>query len=650
MSKKILSLFIAVLLAVPFAAFGTVGAQAKAWENHYTVAVNGFDCSTSSGGVFVYPNTGSSEKSIDATTYGFNSTSLLVFDKDGMLIEAGGNIYIDQNNFYGAPQRSVKVPAGGFLIAYTNNTTLGKVKTLAMEGAMLYNATMSVIYPVYATFDKSAKTVDVYYDNAKTPSATAKRFLFVGNSTTYFNGIPIKFKGLCEAAGIDVIVDYCTFGSAYLSEFADPNKVRTDGYKPGKSLRDKLAANKYDYVFLQDASGAAYGDMLAALKVLVPLVQENGAKPILYMRYGTGIDRQVYHHENYTKLAQYFGIGCAPSADGYKVCLEKYPSIKLMADDNGHHSKEGSYLIAATWFEYIFGKDVRDNSYGAQLNADTVKKLKECAHEAVANYDPDSEIYEDSNYVIIDGQKYGYVSQGAKYTVTGSIYTDTNMKWTDATSATDGTPRGKLTDGIFAASAEENAIGCWSGIKQADGTFVQTVTMDLGATKSLKHFRTDLWGGTWGIADPSPATVSVAVSSDGKTFTDLGKLTQSNADSGSTSWIKKMYNKTLDEAVDAKFVKFTYTLAGAKFCWTSEAAVFGGDSQGEEEQYKLGDVNDNGKVDANDYLLLKRHVLKTFTLSEKQQKPADVDKNGKIDSKDYLLVKRAVLGTYTLEV
>ncbi len=645
MSKKILSLFIAVLLAIPFAAFGTIGANAKSWENHYTVSVNGFDCSTSSGGVFVYPNTGSSEKSIDATTYGFNSTSLLVFDKDGMLIEAGGNIYIDQNNFYGAPQRSVKVPAGGFLIAYTSNTTLGKVKTLAMEGAMLYNATMSVIYPVYATYDKSAKTVDVYYDNAKTPSATAKRFLFVGNSTTYFNGIPIKFKGLCEAAGIEVIVDYCTFGSAYLSEFADPNKVRSDGYKPGKSFRDKLAANKYDYVFLQDASGAAYGDMLAALKVLVPLIQENGAKPILYMRYGTGIDRQIYHHENYTKLAQYFGIGCAPSADGYRICLEKYPSIKLMADDNGHHSKEGSYLIAATWFEYIFGKDVRDNSYGAQLDATTVTRLKECAHEAVANYDPDSEVYEESNFVIIDGQKYGYVSQGANYTVTGAVYTG---NWTDADDS--GKPLGKLTDGIFATAGDEKTMGCWSGIKQTDGTFVQTLTMDLGATKSIKHFRTDLWGNTgWGIADPSPATVSVAISSDGKSFTDLGKLTQSNADSGSSSWTKKMYNKTLEEAIDAKYVKFTYTLAGAKFCWSSEAAVFGGEAQSEDNG-KLGDIDASGKVDAKDYLLLKRHVLKTYTLNEKQLKPADVDKNGKIEAKEYLLLKRAVLGTYTLEV
>lgn len=61
-----------------------------------------------------------------------------------------------------------------------------------------------------------------------------------------------------------------------------------------------------------------------------------------------------------------------------------------------------------------------------------------------------------------------------------------------------------------------------------------------------------------------------------------------------------------------------------------------------------GDVNRDGQIDAMDYLLLKRHVLGTFLLTEEQQRPADVDRSGQIDEMDYLLLKRHVLGTYTI--
>lgn len=61
-----------------------------------------------------------------------------------------------------------------------------------------------------------------------------------------------------------------------------------------------------------------------------------------------------------------------------------------------------------------------------------------------------------------------------------------------------------------------------------------------------------------------------------------------------------------------------------------------------------GDVNGDGKLDASDYILIKRAVLGTVTLSEAQKKLADVDGDGDVDSVDYTMAKRAVLGTFTL--
>ena len=62
----------------------------------------------------------------------------------------------------------------------------------------------------------------------------------------------------------------------------------------------------------------------------------------------------------------------------------------------------------------------------------------------------------------------------------------------------------------------------------------------------------------------------------------------------------------------------------------------------------VGDVNGNGKIDARDYLLLKRAYFGTFTL-QCELAVADINGNGKIDARDYLLLKRAYFGTYTIK-
>lgn len=61
----------------------------------------------------------------------------------------------------------------------------------------------------------------------------------------------------------------------------------------------------------------------------------------------------------------------------------------------------------------------------------------------------------------------------------------------------------------------------------------------------------------------------------------------------------------------------------------------------------LGDVSGDGKVDATDYMQIKRHVLGTYVLRSRSEY-ADVNRSGSIDTADYAMVKRHVLGTYTI--
>ncbi|MBR5278446.1 MAG: hypothetical protein IKU23_04180 [Clostridia bacterium] len=67
-----------------------------------------------------------------------------------------------------------------------------------------------------------------------------------------------------------------------------------------------------------------------------------------------------------------------------------------------------------------------------------------------------------------------------------------------------------------------------------------------------------------------------------------------------------------------------------------------------DPEYVVGDINGNGKIDARDYLLLKRAYFGTYTLTCADE-VADINGNGKIDARDYLLLKRAYFGTYEIK-
>lgn len=58
----------------------------------------------------------------------------------------------------------------------------------------------------------------------------------------------------------------------------------------------------------------------------------------------------------------------------------------------------------------------------------------------------------------------------------------------------------------------------------------------------------------------------------------------------------------------------------------------------------LGDLNNDGSVDATDYALLKMHILNITPLTGDALKNADVDKNGEVNAIDFAVMKKYLLG------
>ena len=337
---------------------------------------------TLSGAISVFRNPSDTPRKIPAVEKQFFDQKLFLFDESGILTEFGLCLYGNKDNVKGSPQTQVFIPPHGLMLSFGSEAdpALHEAFSEIMGDAMLYNATMTPDREFYVSDGGETLTFTLCDEPALPENALS--FLFVGNSTAYFNGCPLKFRAMARAAGVPVKVRYCTNGSAFLHEFADPDHER------GKKLRRILKEETFDYVVLQEAQKIDLPDTTAALKTILPLIEENGARPFFYARYAASNDPTDPQKGNgsqeavYKTLSERFFIPYAPLATAYKICGKKYPDINLYADDGGHHSALGSYLIAATWLETYLGKSPVGNPYTAFFDRDTVRKLQECAHEA----------------------------------------------------------------------------------------------------------------------------------------------------------------------------------------------------------------------------------------------------------------------------
>lgn len=571
---KLAALSMAFLMMLsPFAALtASADEPEKTFENVKSFDIEAFDTKVDGKGVYVYTNDGDNDKTLLTKDYNFGSTNIFIFDSDGMMFEAGGGLYSNVDERLGSPQLSVSVPAGGFIVAYDGVSGLNTLYRTVMQGAMLYNATMTIDYVVKASVDRDAKKLTVEYDNPAPSDKEAKKFLFIGNSETYFNGIPIKFKALCRAAGIKVEVDYCTEGSSYLYQYAKEGEVYANKF------RNKLKSKKYDYVVLQNGSGSSTADMDEALDIMLPLIKENGAEPVLYMRYSDKYGRSGLYSSTefdygvYSAAAEKYGIRMMPSGLSFIFCYENFADVvpyeALYADDHNHHSGYASYMLAATWMYSLFGVSPVGNTFTAHYPNDVVRVLQECAVMACDN------TYDFSNPTPvsreINGVKYVNVAQGRKYTTTGEVYE--SDQWSDT--GADGNLLYKLTDGNKSESGTDLYIGAHSGSSTE-------VVIDLGGLFAVKQIETDLWGNSsWGIPDPSGAKVTFYVSKDGNEFTKLGETESTVSGDG---WKQGIFNAASDDTMNARYVKVTYELGG-KFRWVSEINVFGANAKDEPSE------------------------------------------------------------------
>ena len=358
----------------------------------YRITLTGENIPFSKGSVVVYHG-GEAGRVFPTEEFSFGGSFLLTFDENGRIYEIGNDLRTNPDSRLSSPQLGLPVPAGGFALAFDANCDLlMQAYQAAMADGVIYCSTMSMpfeLFPLTAEYLPGKNAVKISCPETRGPKEGDVSFLAVGNSHTYFNGTPLKFMALCQAAGKSHYVEYCTRGAAKLSEFAD------EQHPWGQLLREKLSARAYDYVVLQDYSATSKSELESALQVILPLVEANGAKPLFYISLfaESATKERIKEVRAFSlSLANKYHLPVASGNHAFDACRQALPETDLWADDRAHQSKEGSYLAACHWLQAFVGIDPCGNSYTAGLEKKLAEKLQQIAKESALSARKDLEL------------------------------------------------------------------------------------------------------------------------------------------------------------------------------------------------------------------------------------------------------------------
>ena len=180
--------------------------------------------------------------------------------------------------------------------------------------------------------------------NQRSPLA----ILFIGNSHTYCNDLPLLVQRRAEAAGFDCRVTMIAHGGWFLAQHAAEPDVRFN-----------ILHGRYDYVVLQEHAhpfGPEEKLREAAIR-LNEMIRQAGSVPVLYETWARKAEpeAQASMNEAHRRVADAIGALLAPVGERWQPFQQSRPELELYADDGAHASPAGSDFAAACIWEAIRG-------------------------------------------------------------------------------------------------------------------------------------------------------------------------------------------------------------------------------------------------------------------------------------------------------
>ena len=233
-----------------------------------------------------------------------------------------------------------------------------------------------------------------------------KKVLFLGNSYTAVNNLPLLVQELAASGGYDLYVDKYTPGGYTLA-------FPTNGHLYNQTSLDKIAAEKWDYVVLQEQSQFPVIEYyrnnftFPGARSLDSIIEQNNSctQTMFYMTWGRknggqqcidgncSVDFVDYAHMQDSLASAYLWMSndletpVAPVGLAWKKSIIEYGDpIELFATDQSHPSLAGSYLAACVYYAAIYHESPEGLSYHAGLEEGDAIYLQMIAAETVLNH------------------------------------------------------------------------------------------------------------------------------------------------------------------------------------------------------------------------------------------------------------------------
>lgn len=226
-----------------------------------------------------------------------------------------------------------------------------------------------------------------------TAQSTPLKVLFIGNSITYYNDMPLLFESMSEDQGhpVDVTM-YAPGGTGFVHHFVDPN------------VHTLLNSTVWDIVVLQPGSGESAGasyPISATIQrgqIILDSIYAHSpcAQVYLYqIPYGvvSAADYANYFSvqdliiDNLHQMADALEVQLIPAGAATKTYYSTSPNIYLHNTYNDiHPSLAGSFLTAATAYSSIFQDSITDCNFSSTLPQDSAQNLSAIAENTVMNH------------------------------------------------------------------------------------------------------------------------------------------------------------------------------------------------------------------------------------------------------------------------
>lgn len=228
--------------------------------------------------------------------------------------------------------------------------------------------------------------------------------LFIGNSYTYFNALPVLFQNLSNSLGDSVYVGSITQGGYTIQDHANnPQHI------------NKLLEKNWNYFIVQEQSQIPTIDhyfqqlslpYLAVLNSYFQLHADHCAKVGLFLTWGRRFGgqqcdgNQTYcsvpfvdfgHMQDtltsrYLQMARSIAAAVHPVGEAWRLALNDTVGLILHATDNSHPNLMGSYLAACTHYASRFGKSPQGGDFPSGIAVEWAHYLQRKAAEAVLNH------------------------------------------------------------------------------------------------------------------------------------------------------------------------------------------------------------------------------------------------------------------------